>query len=71
MKNNFLFRCDLYHDLRQKFIGEIIDEIGNIEDEAAMARIWKHMFENFPEQCGKFIIAAYKRRKHFLYNMVV
>ena len=46
-EEHFLFRCDLYHDLRQKFIGKIIDEIRNVEDEAAMARIWKHMFENF------------------------
>ena len=48
-----------------------MDEIRNVEDEAAMARIWKHMFENFSRQCGKFIIAAYERRKNFLYNMVV
>ncbi len=39
------------------------DEIGNGEDDAAMARIWKHMFENFRRQCGKFIIAAYERRR--------
>ena len=30
-----------------------------------------NMFENFSRQCGKFIIAAYERRKNFLYNMVV
>ena len=57
-----------YHDLRQKFIGEIIDEfqIGNVEDDAAIARIWKYIFENFPRHCAKLIIAVYERRKNFL-----
>ncbi len=47
------------------FIWEITDEIGNVEYDSAVATIWKHMFENFPRQCGKFIIAAYERRKNF------
>ena len=38
-EEHFLFRCDLYHDLRQKSLGEITDGIRNVEDDAAMARI--------------------------------
>ncbi len=45
-EEHFLIRCNLYHDLRQKFIGEITDENRNVENDTEMARVWKHMFEN-------------------------
>ncbi len=44
----------LCYDLRQKFVGEITDEIRN--DGTEMASIWKYMFENSVSQFGEFNI---------------
>ncbi len=58
IEDDFFISINLYHDLRQTFIGEITDETTNVEDDAGMARSWKHTFENFPRQCGKFTVGC-------------
>lgn len=65
---HFVFKCDLYKDLRQAFLAKI--PLGgrlNTEDTNAN---FKLLFEQFPRQLGKFIKTAYDMRRKKLYHQI-
>ncbi len=70
-EEHFVFRCNLYHDLRQNFIREITDGIKEVQNDAEMVRLWKNMLKNFQDSVGNLLYQHYKRRMDFLYSMVV